>query len=191
MKLGTIPTNDFQKIAMHTINVTDINLILIRCIVESGCRTDEALKIRPRDFNFTLNTLQIYGSKNSHDRTIKVSPELIKDVRRVIQLHSIAINSELITKATDSKTHKCQRIVLQRTLKRLTTTLGLPNYTLHQIRHTCFDTVYKKLGDVYAVMQFAGHKSINSTLEYVHHNSKDKAQSAWIEALNNPTTETV
>lgn len=179
MKLGTIPIIDFKKLNDLTQQPTTVESLLIRLILETGCRTDEALKIRPRDINLTLKKVQIYGSKNSHDRSVVLSDEAIKAIRAITHLESIAVNSTFISAVTLSTERKCQRIVLQRALRKMTTYLNLPHYTLHQLRHTCFDAIYQALGDVLAVMQFAGHKSINSTLEYVHHNAREKAQSSW------------
>jgi len=50
---------------------------------------------------------------------------------------------------------------------------GSGAFTLHELRHSALDRIYRETGDLYAAKQLARHAAVRTTEEYLHPNADD------------------
>jgi integrase len=46
-------------------------------------------------------------------------------------------------------------------------------FTLHELRHSALDRIYRETGDLYAAKQLARHVSVRTTEAYLHPSADD------------------
>lgn len=120
--------------------------LLFDFLIQTGCRINEALHIRPMDFDFDRNTVKLWKTKtrgklkerSGRPRTISLSPSFMDRVKKNIKQRKIAFSSEEYLfpgqkgkKLTSATVH----IMLKSKLKKI----GINdwyNFSLHNIRKT-------------------------------------------------------
>jgi integrase len=50
---------------------------------------------------------------------------------------------------------------------------GVGGFTLHELRHSALDRIYRETGDLYAAKQLARHVSVRTTEAYLHPTADD------------------
>ena len=152
LRLSEDPKDLFVELGLHT-----------------GARISELLRLNKS--NFRGGKVHIKASKSSENRTVKLNEDLMTKIK----LLDLTPKQELITLATKSKNRTSQRYIIHRHMSELTNWLLGESYSMHCLRHTILTLLYRRCGDVYLVQQWAGHKSIQSTLKYKHHCRKEEA----------------
>jgi integrase len=121
----------------------------------------------------------IPGLKNSYRRKVAISQALADRLRLFTHEYRFAIGSG---------SRQSQRRVLCRHWHKLTAST-IPGVgrriNLHALRHTAFSRLYSATKDLLLVKQWAGHKSVNSTMVYMHLEASGAADSATQLLLKN------
>lgn len=53
---------------------------------------------------------------------------------------------------------------------------GLPQFSTHTFRHLCLTDLARAKWDIHEITTFAGHRSIQSTMRYIHLSARDLAE---------------
>lgn len=77
---------------------------------------------------------------------------------------------------TDSHGNQLVYGTVQAALKRVASGIGRLDISLHSLRHTFLTFLYDETGNIVSVQKIAGHKSISTTLRYIHCSSKQKRE---------------
>jgi integrase/recombinase XerD len=135
-------------------------------ILDTGCRIDEVLSARVRDFDFDNLLLTVIG-KGNKQRIMPFSFELRKRLVRFGQLKSkLGMDQEFMFAARDGgRWH--QRNAL-RSYYLLLGRLGRPKSGFHRLRHTFATEYLKHGGDVVRLSKVLGHADISTTMKYLH-----------------------
>jgi integrase/recombinase XerD len=82
-------------------------------------------------------------------------------------------------------------------VRRVALEAGVPRFSTHTTRHLCLTDLARMGWEVHAIATFAGHRSTDSTLQYIHLSGRDLAAKlnssmaqvhAWrVEMLTSPT----
>lgn len=164
-----IPDDQWTKLKEYLRRSEDPKDLIIEIAMHTGARVSEVLRLKRK--NFRGDKVHIKASKNSENRSVAITEDLMLKVK----LLDLQPWQELISLATKSKNRNSQRFIIHRHMSELTNWLLKEPYSMHCLRHTILTLLYRRCGDIYMVKQWAGHKSINSTLRYMHHCQKDKA----------------
>ena len=143
--------------------------IIVELALHTGARVSEIIRLRRKDFRG--NKVSITASKGSNNRVIDISP----DLRLKISLLDFTSEQTIIELATKSKSPASKKRIIHRHIDFLTLWLLGESYSMHCLRHTIFSMLYKKTGDIHLVQQWAGHRSLASTLKYMHIDQIEKA----------------
>ncbi len=149
--------------------------VIIQICFETGCRISEALALGVN--SLVGNILAIDPLKNSNFRQVAITPNLQR------KLESLSDQKRYINKATETRNRDSQRRAMDRHFKALTLKLFQDPKNLHSLRHTCFTRLYNQTHDILMVRDWAGHKSLKSTLVYLEDSRKEKANEAMMEIL--------
>lgn len=152
--------------------------ILVELAMHTGARVSEILGLTRS--NFRGDKVHIKGTKGSMDRTVHINEDLMTKVK-LLDLGPKDTIVSLCTKASNLNT---QRRILHRHISEMTNWLLGETYSMHTLRHTILTLLYRKSGDIYLVKQWAGHRAISSTLQYMHHCQKEKADMMVSELMN-------
>jgi len=118
---------------------------LIVVLIDTGCRLSEVLK----SSRLPVKALTVHETKNGTSRTVPLTPrarEALPQVPLWTAMQAIGRFSRLRDKA------------------------GLPDVSLHTLRHTCASRLVQGGMDLYRVKEWLGHSSITVTQRYAHLN---------------------
>jgi len=121
------------------------NKIIFDVLINTGARIDEALHIRPKDFDWERNNLTLYVTKTKHvkgeykgrPRSFVINPQFSRRVKKYIEEKQIASEESLFL---DKKTNKILTTqAVYQLLRRMLIKIGIKdyyNFSLHNIRKT-------------------------------------------------------
>lgn len=160
-KLNEDQANKVYRFLKASIDSRDI---LIQCIFETGCRVSESLLLTPDSLD-PNGVLRVDPLKSSKVRHLKISTNLIS---KYIKCGYVVSSGAGITRAS-------QRRALCRRFHWICELVLGHRINIHALRHTAFTRLYAKTKDLLLVQEWAGHKSINSTLEYLKDHRRGEA----------------
>lgn len=140
--------------------------ILIQCIFETGCRVSESLLLRPDSLEGSILTVQ--PLKSSKVRRVKISDNLLNKYKKSDYVATLGVGI----------TRDSQRRALCRRFHWICEELLGIRIKIHALRHTAFSRLYSSTKDLLLVQEWAGHRSINSTLEYLKEHRREEADEA-------------
>lgn len=157
----------------HLSRSIDPRDIFIQLLFETGARVSETLTLTSQ--SLLGASLAIAPLKNSLPRQVTLSPNLTAKLKTLPPLWSDAFAS--------GSTRDSRRRALARHFAALTKAHLNREVNLHALRHTAFSRLYAKTKDLLLVKQWAGHRSVNSTLVYMqldHQEEADRANAALV-----------
>jgi integrase/recombinase XerD len=135
-------------------------------ILDTGCRIDEVLTARVRDFDLDNLLVTVIG-KGNKQRIVPFSFELRKRVVRFGQLKAkLGMRDEFMFAARDGGCWQ-QRNAL-RSYYLLLGRLGVPKSGFHRLRHTFATEYLRHGGDVVRLSRILGHAEVTTTMKYLH-----------------------
>lgn len=139
-------------------------------LVLTGIRKGELLDLRWSDIDFKKRLMTIRSDsslKNSMGRDIPISSQLLP------LLASLPRICEYVFPGADGKS---KRNCFDRQHREARRQAGLPNLTIHHLRHTFASLAIQEGFDVGAVSKLLGHSSLRVTMEIYHHLNPDHAR---------------
>lgn len=169
MTYRRIPEPDLQKIQSSLdVHHESPKHLAIAVLIETGCRTHEAVTIKSEDIDRLASTVLIKGAKGSEDRLIKLSKDLCIQLAVCVTAFGSLGNAIV----TDGKISSV-KVKLRKFFRQLQINIDLPTiYSLHRLRHSWVhrlaDLLLAKTGTIdWRIVQKAiGHKNIANTFKY-------------------------
>lgn len=131
---------------------------LVICLVDTGCRLGEILKLKYNDISFGNNLISIWINKGGIPRSIPMT----KRVRTILEARQ-EIDGLMPFHLTNDMCVTAWQWVRK--------TLGLENdkeFVLHALRHTCASRLLVKGCDLVTIKEWLGHADIQTTMRYAH-----------------------
>ena len=128
------------------------------CLVDTGMRLSELLKMPPKDINFNTNLITIWRNKAEKPRSVPMT----KRVKAILEKRVGKKDSKLFPLNLNQAEIAWSWARAQ---------MGLQNdkdFVLHALRHTCATRLLIAGVDIYKVKKWLGHKSIKTTERYIH-----------------------
>jgi integrase/recombinase XerD len=145
--------------------------LLIKFLLDTGCRISEALSIRVRDIDMD-NMLLTLDGKGRKQRIVPFSFELRRAMFRYIA--DFERKPDLLLLGTRNETQMGRRVVL-RAVKNLCKRLGfdLPARSVHAFRHTFAVNYLRRGGSVFHLQKVLGHSTLEMTRRYANLMTED------------------
>lgn len=189
-----------EKVAMRSLAETEIEAILFTSqtdpyyalfsfIINTGLRRNEALGLCWSNINFIAKTLtvkrqlvrtdgtyKLLPPKEYRRRTIKLNDEAIMILKRLKEKQARDAvkdtwnNDQDFVFANSLGNHFVMETV-DRHFKKVTDKAGIPDASLHTLRHTFATRLYEATGNIELVREYLGHKDIATTMRYYCHPS--------------------
>jgi integrase len=131
---------------------------LVICLVDTGCRLGEILKLKYKDINFEHNLISIWINKGGIPRSIPMT----KRVRNILEARRAIDGVQPFHLTNDMCVTAWQWVRKQ---------MGLEHdkeFVLHALRHTCASRMLAKGVDLVTIKEFLGHADIQTTMRYAH-----------------------
>ncbi len=136
----------------------------IVALIDTGMRTGEALGIRLRDINETVEGWQVTVlGKGSKVRTIPLTDRAQGALIRAAELIEATLPNQRVFALTQSGyRHRWDQL---RSAQGYTDD---PDYVPHMLRHTCATRLVQRGVDLRIVKEWMGHSTITTTMRYAH-----------------------
>jgi len=137
----------------------------VRLIKETGMRPEEVSTLKPRDFDFRQGRLYLQTAKYGNPRVLKISESLMAEIEDYIKRKKIGLDTPILPPIENLRRY------YQISRNRLAERLRIPELkriSLYTLRHFKATHLYRKTRDILYVKEYMGHRSISSTLKYIH-----------------------
>lgn len=169
-----------------------IPLKLIYC---AGLRLSECLSLTVHDIFGDECKLMVRKGKGGRDRMVPLAPEMVDDLRRYWAFHRHPLllfpnagrgpcSADKLAQRMHQARNPMPAGSLQRLLVVARKALGIPDATVHSLRHSFATHLIEAGASVHTVQALLGHKQIETTMVYLHvtHRSEQNSR-ALVERL--------
>jgi integrase len=131
---------------------------LVICLVDTGMRLGEMLKLKYDDISFDNNLITIWVSKGGRPRSIPMT----KRVRAIMESRQTIDGKSPFHMTNDMAVTAWQWVRKQMKLE------NDKEFVLHALRHTCASRLLFKGVDLVTIKEWLGHADIQTTMRYAH-----------------------
>jgi integrase len=134
---------------------------IITFACSTGMRRGEILNLEKTDINLENRSATIRTSKNGEPRIIPLSRRALDAVAKAMSVTEKVFGGkggELLQTAN-----------LEYNFRMAVKRAGLKDLRFHDLRHTFATRLVQSNADIYAVQRLLGHKSLEMTSRYAHH----------------------
>lgn len=131
---------------------------LVICLVDTGMRLGEMLKLKYEDVNFSTNLISIWINKGGRPRSIPMT----KRVRVILEARKETYSDKPFNLQNDQAITAMQWVRKE---------MGLEHdkqLVCHALRHTCASRLLEKGCDLVTIKEWLGHADITTTMIYAH-----------------------
>ena len=154
------------------------SLLIVDLLLNTGLRASELCDLRVKDTPHILGrkVVEVFRGKGNKDRTIPISSRLAALVQDYINNDRSSTIPRFVKRGDTAKPlfYNCRqkrfnRQALCKRVKRIARKAGInKNVTPHTFRHTFATNVLIKGEPPYRLQRLLGHKSLVTTMKYVH-----------------------
>lgn len=173
-ELPKIIKDDELALLLETINNSyDRNVLRDRAIIETllstGCRRSELLRLKWEDINFFDREITIRRKKSRNSSVVLVPSTLINSLTELKKSNNNLSVSDYVFKGS-TKNSKClSKSALAEIIKKWVKKANInPEISPHYFRHTFITNCFKEAISIDVILQYTGHKDINSLDAYTH-----------------------
>jgi integrase len=169
--------------------------IPIKLIYCAGLRLSECLSLTVHDIKGDEGKLWVRGGKGGKDRMVPLARTMVEDLRRYWAFHRNPLwifphagrgagDRAQVAARMRAATSPMPVSSLQRLIVVARQELGLPDATVHTLRHSFATHLVEAGASVHTVQALLGHRHINTTMIYLHltHRSQQDCR-ALVESL--------
>ncbi len=154
--------------------------LLVLMAMTTGARKSELLSLRWCDVGFKENTGYIGDSKNGTSRELHFAPVVMNELRRFQEVGTGLIfpSNEIPNQPLDFRKawNKALRaaIISEKDILNVDGSIKLEKFTFHCLRHGFCSALSDSGKELNQIAKLAGHKSIQTTMRYIHQGRDQK-----------------
>jgi site-specific recombinase XerD len=181
-KLPWIPTDDqWQQVLAAAQGETIRNRVMLALGYDAGLRREElcALAITDVDFSHRLLSIRAETTKNRQSRVVPysvVTSELLVLYLQKRRELSRAPGRLFLSESRRNRALPVSIWTWTKVIKNIAARASLPQFTSHTLRHLCLTDLARADWDIHEIAIFAGHRSTQTTLQYIHLSGRDLAK---------------
>lgn len=156
------------------------NRVMLALAYDAALRREELCSLRTEDVDPARRTLRVRAetTKNRLERVVPYS------VATGVLLSGYLTHRARISRArgplflSESRRNHAQPLTLwtwSKVVRRIALAAGVPRFSTHTTRHLCLTDLARMGWELHAIATFAGHRSTESTLKYIHLSGRDLA----------------
>jgi integrase/recombinase XerD len=180
-KLPWIPNDEQWQAILGVAREEPIrDRMMLALAYDAGLRREELCALRTDDLDPAHRTLRIRAetTKGRRERIVAYSAST-----GMLLQHYLA-HRQTISRArgplflSESDRNFSQPITIwtwSKVVKRIADRAGVPQFSTHTLRHLCLTDLARSGWELHAIATFAGHRSLSTTLQYIHLSGRDLA----------------
>lgn len=172
--LPRVLTTEEVGTLLSIFHVYDYKMIT-KLAYQTGLRVSEAVNVKIADINKELNTLTVRDCKGNKDRSIPLPKKLLEELREYWLTHKngVLLFPQITTSRSDFDRKSTLKTIpvyqIQRAFKRIVEMSGInKKVSFHSLRHSYTTNLLNKGVNIFLIKEFMGHKTIKSTMIYLH-----------------------
>jgi integrase len=180
-KLPWIPT-DAQWRELLRVTAADPlrNRLMLAMAYDAGLRREELCSLRTDDLDPAYRTLRVRAetTKVRRERVVPYSAAtgaLLQAYLRDRRAMSSARGPLFLSTSHRNRARPISLWTWSKVVRRLALQAGLPRFSTHTLRHLCLTDLARAGWELHAIATFAGHRSLATTLQYIHLSGGDLA----------------
>jgi len=153
--------------------------IPVKLIYCAGLRLSECLSLTVHDILGSEGKLMVRGGKGGKDRMVPLAPEMLEDLRRYWKFHRHPLllfpnagRGPCAPEKLAARMHQARSPMPHCSLQRLIVVareeLGIPDATVHSLRHSFATHLIEAGASLHTVQALLGHSRITTTMIYLH-----------------------
>ncbi|MBT2401679.1 site-specific integrase [Streptomyces sp. ISL-100] len=157
------------------------NRVMLALAYDAALRREELCSLRTDDLDPGRRTLRVRAeaTKNRLERVVPYS------ATTGVLLSGYLAHRATISRArgplflSESRRNHAQPLTLwtwSKVVRRLALAADLPRFSTHTTRHLCLTDLARMGWELHAIATFAGHRSTESTMQYIHLSGRDLAE---------------
>jgi integrase/recombinase XerD len=179
------------------------NRVMLALAYDAALRREELCSLRTDDLDPAHRTLRVRAetTKTRRERVVPYSAPtgvLLADYLRQRAAVSRARGRLFLSESRRNHAEPLSLWSWSKVVRRAALAADVPRFSTHTTRHLCLTDLARMGWEVHAIATFAGHRSTDSTLQYIHLSGRELAAKlassmthihAWrVETLTSPAT---
>lgn len=181
-KLPWIPNEgDWQAILTATMQEPVRNRVMLTFAYDAGLRREELCSLCTDDIDPSRRMIRFRAenTKGRRDRVVPYSPTSGKLLMQYLDRRRAVGRKRGRLFLSESRRNYSAPISIWSWSKialRIAKHAGVPRFTTHTLRHLCLTDLARAGWDIHEIATFAGHRSVQTTLLYIHLSGRDLAR---------------
>lgn len=181
VKLPWIPSDDQWHAVLNATRVEPLrNRLMLALAYDAGLRREELCLLRSDDLDPAHRMLRVRAetTKNRRERVVPYSTTSSTLLRHYLEERRLlsATRGPLFLSA--SRRNRAQPVSLwtwSKVVRKIALRADVPRFSTHTLRHLCLTDLARAGWELHAIATFAGHRSLATTLQYIHLSGRDLA----------------
>src|ERR1700691_4215895 len=156
------------------------NRVMLALAYDAALRREELCSLRTDDFDPGHRTLRVRAetTKTRRERVVPYSAPtgmLLAEYLRHQAVISRARGPLFLSESRRTHAEPLSLWSWSKVVRRVALAAGVPRFSTHTTRHLCLTDLARMGWEVHAIATFAGHRSTDSTLQYIHLSGRELA----------------
>jgi len=180
-KLPWIPTDEQWRTILEATRVEPLrNRVMLALAYDAGLRREELCSLQVSDIDPAYRLLRIRAetTKNRQERTVPYS-----EVTSVLYMNYLGDRRNLsqargplfLSESRRNRAHPISIWTWSKVIEGIAERAQVPQFTTHTLRHLCLTDLARADWDLHQIATFAGHRSLQTTLLYIHLSGRELA----------------
>ena len=145
--------------------------------INTGLREMELLTLKPEHIDFHRGVIYVKATKSDEDREVPINNTARNLLTELVSVAKRNDHEYLFTNPKTKRHHVCIKNAWNTACRKA----GISNLRFHDLRHTFGTRAVDNGASIAAVQKVMGHKSIETTMQYVH--ATDEGKRRAVEAV--------
>jgi integrase/recombinase XerD len=149
------------------------NRVMLALAYDAALRREELCSLRTDDLDPAHRTLRVRAetTKTRRERVVPYSAPTGALLGEYLRHRATISRARGPLFLSESRRNRAQPLSLwswSKVVRRVVLAAGVPRFSTHTTRHLCLTDLARMGWEVHAIATFAGHRSTDSTLQYIH-----------------------
>src|SRR6266851_1554053 len=178
-KLPWIPSDEEWRQILEAARQEPLrNRFMLVLAYDAALRREELCLLRTDDLDPALRTLRVRAetTKNRRERVIPYSAatgELFRAYLQERRTMSLARGPLFLSESHRNHAAPITTWTWSKVIRGVALRAGIPRFSTHTLRHLCLTDLARAGWELHAIATFAGHRSLSTTLQYIHLSGRD------------------